>query len=409
MINIRAKGKCPICNKAFKADKKFGFFCPEHMTTPQRFQIDFRYKSERIRRETTFDGRPLKSFAEAYALLKQAENEIAAHRFDPSRWSSKERFEFRFDNLIMRWYQEKEILMKQGKLAPSYVPKLMTYIKHYFMPEFALKDAREITSVDIKGFYLTLPAKGLKGILSLKYQKNVMNALEGFFNWLHDLDVIVQMPKFQRIEVPEHEPILISSQEQAMIMAYIPAEHKPIFAFLFNQGCRPSEVRALKWIDIDLVNDLVTIRRTFSAHTLVNHTKTKKIRPNYLFPETKAHLPVLPGPIEWCKDRFVFTHGKTMIRPYSDNLIHKIYNTALDALEQATGIKIDSPLYEATKYSFGTNMVNDFDVPTDVVQVHYGHTSKAMTQRYAKLNAAAALKKAVTKRSPTPLDTAAND
>ena len=44
LINIRAKGKCPVCNKAFKADKRIGFLCPEHFTTPQRFQIDFRYK-----------------------------------------------------------------------------------------------------------------------------------------------------------------------------------------------------------------------------------------------------------------------------------------------------------------------------------------------------------------------------
>ena len=107
-------------------------------------------------------------------MLKQAENEIAAHRFDPSRWSSKERFEFRFDNLIMRWYEEKELLKQQGKLAPSYVPKLMTYITHYFMPQFAMQDAREITALDLKSYYLKLPSKGLKGKLSVKYQKNIM-------------------------------------------------------------------------------------------------------------------------------------------------------------------------------------------------------------------------------------------
>jgi integrase len=117
--------------------------------------------------------------------------------------------------------------------------------------------------------------------------------------------------------VPEHEPNVISPETQAVILNLVPEEHKPIFTFLFNQGCRPSEVRALKWKDIQ--GDTVIIRRTWSASKLREQTKTKRIRHNLLFSETLKTLPP-----KGFGEEFVFTHGKIVKRLYSHNYLNKI-------------------------------------------------------------------------------------
>lgn len=392
MKGIRALGKCPKCNRPFEKDDKKGYFCPDCLTHPERYMIEVFYKGERIRRATTLDGKTLRSFADAHSLKNQAENEIDAHRFDPSKWKAKDRIDYRFSHQIDRWYKEKEEEMKRGTLSPSYVPKLFTYIMHYYLPFFGDTDVREIFNPMIKDFAKQLPER-----LSLKYQKNILDALRHFFRWLREDRLIQDVPVFKPIEVPEHEPNVISPETQAMILNLIPSEHKPIFTFLFNQGCRPSEVRALKWKDIE--GDTVIIRRTWSASKLREQTKTKRIRHNLLFSETLKALP----PRQF-GEAFVFTHGKSLKRPYSHSYLNKIFRKAASQL----GLEIE--LYEATKHSFGTHYINN-GVSRDLLKEWFGHQSMKSTEVYAKIKVIDAFRriqdnrvveiKNVTKTSPS--------
>lgn len=392
MKGIRALGTCPKCCNPFKKDDKKGYFCPICLTHPERYLIDLFYKSERIRRATTLDGKTLRSFADAHGLLRQAQNEIDAHTFDPAKWKAKDRIDFRFSYQIDRWYKEKEDYMKKEKLAPSYVPKLFTYITHYYLPFFGDTDIREIFNPMIKDFAKQLPDR-----LSLKYQKNILDALRHFFRWLKEDRLISDVPVFKTIEVPEHEPNVISPETQAAILNLIPNEHKPIFTFLFNQGCRPSEVRALKWKDIQV--DTVIIRRTWSACKLREQTKTKRIRHNLLFTGTLKSLP-----LRGFGEDFVFTHGKSVKRPYSHNYLNKIFSAATSQL----GLKIE--LYEATKHSFGTHYVNN-GISKDLLKEWFGHASIKSTEVYAKIKVVDAFRqiqndkvvelKTVTKPSPS--------
>jgi integrase len=365
MRGIRPEGKCPKCKKSFVKDPEKEYYrCPEHLTKPERFTVSIFFKGERIFRGTTLEGKTLRTFADAHDLLSQARREIESHKFDPTKWKSKVKLQFAFSHLIDSWYQDKEQEMNKGELAPSYVPKLRGFIERYYKPFFGDTDVREILT--LKPFQKQLPAQ-----FSPKYKKNLVDALKGFFNTLKEDRIIDVIPVSKTIEVPEHEPVVLSAETQKAILDLIPAEHKPIFTFLFNQGVRPSEARALKWKDIE--GDTVTIRRTWSGEVLREQTKTKHIRHNLLFDETLKALPSRRFP-----EDFVFTHGKGVRRHYSHNYLSKIFNAAC----RKVGLQIE--LYEATKHSFGTQQVNE-GVPMELLQQWFGHTSTAMTRRYAKL------------------------
>ncbi|GAB4486305.1 MAG: hypothetical protein OHK006_13950 [Thermodesulfovibrionales bacterium] len=370
MKGIHPEGRCPKCKGTFKRDKQKGFVCPGCLTHPKRYTVCIHYKGERIRRGTTLDGKTLQTFADAHGLLRQAENDIEAHRFDPARWKAKDRVDYRMSIQLDLWYHEKVDLMNKGRRAAGYVPKLKTYIEHYYKPFFGHKDVREI--FNCKDF-----VNGLPNRLSLKYQKNISDALKGFFNWLKENRVIAEIPVFPVIEVPEHEPQTISREIQLKLLDEIPAEHRPIFTFLFYQGCRPGEVRALKWDSIN--DDVVTIKRTWSGRVLKETTKTKNIRHNLIFPEVMAVLPARRFPLD-----FVFTHGVESRRPYSQDFLNRLYRDAQDSFNLKHGTTLKTSLYESTKHSFGTQLINQ-GVPESLLQQWFGHTRAEMTKKYAKL------------------------
>jgi integrase len=417
MKGISPKGICPVpnCGKKFTFDAQKGFFCPEHLTEPKKYQVCVRYHGDRIRRETDLDGNPLVTFAQAHALIAQIRKEKKNKTLDPSKWKNSFRIEYEFIRMADRWYTEKERLMESGQRAPSYVPKLKTYINHYYK-HFKGQDVREIRTSHIKAFVAVLPNMSpTERKLSLKYQKNIMDALENFFNWLKDEEAVIkEKPKFPSIEVPEHDFKTITPEIQAGILELIPEEHKPIFIFLFNQGCRPSEARALKWDCIE--GDVVTYKRTFSGRILHEHTKTKQIRKNLLFPETLMALPSRPvtkGKIVSINDAtrnyFVFIHGKQTRRPYSQDLLNKTFNRARELFNEKTReinpewLDVDISLYEATKHSFGTRHYSE-GVPLEVLEKHFGHKKKESTQRYTRVDAVEAFRRMIPLRKQQAIE-----
>lgn len=372
MKGIYPEGRCPVpgCNKTFKWNSQRGHVCPEHLTPATRFSIIIHYKGQRIKRGTTLDGRTLKTFGAAHDLLSQARSELGARRFDPRKWQSKDRLEFQFSTLIWRWYEEKEGLMKKGQLAQGYVPKLSGYIKNYIEPYFKGQDVREI--FNLKDFSLHLPDR-----LSLKYQKNIVDALKAFFKWLRENRITADLPVFpDRYIIPEYEPETVNREVQVKFLECVPVEHLPIFTFMVYQGARPGEVSAL--MGDCITGDTVTYKRAFSGRVLTEHTKTKKVRHNYIFREALAVLPkVFPK-------QFVFTHGKSG-KPYSNDYLNKIYREAMTRFNERYSADLSLPLYEFTKHSFGTHFINKHPEMRDVLQEHFGHTRAEMTKRYAKM------------------------
>lgn len=365
------EGKCPICGRFRKLK------CPHNVTASQFF-IDFSFEGERIVRGTNLDSETLRTFKDATVLLAQAQDEIKKGIFNPVKWKSKLKLDFSCGTLLQKWYKDKERELEQGKLAPGYICKLKSYINNYYLPGLNLQDVRRL--FNLKDFALSLPKT-----LSLKYQSNILKALECFFRWCKENRYITELPVFARIEIPDYEPVTIDRNTQLKLLELIPAEHKPIFTFLFYQGARPGEVRALKWDCIK--DDIVTYRRTFSKEILIEHTKNRKIRKNLIFPEALEMLPNRGFPLD-----FIFRHGKQIKRHYSRTFLQSIFNKALDAFNAKYETDLKVKLYESTKHSFGTQLINE-GVPEEILRKWFGHSSLKMTEKYARLKTVEAFRK----------------
>ncbi|MBE0427876.1 MAG: site-specific integrase [Nitrospirae bacterium] len=363
MKNIRAEGKCPVCGR-FRAPK-----CP-HGVFARQFFVDMKYQGIRILRGTDLDGRTLKTLDDAIALRQRLITEIQNRTFNLAKWTSKTKPDFLFQNLCEKWYQEKIREVEQKKLKPGYVVLLRQYIINYFH-YFDNLDVRSIFNV--KDFALWLPEK-----LSLGYQKNILTILSNFFHWCKNNRYISEIPVFPKISVPEHQFKALSLGTRLNILEYIPDEHKPIFTFLFYQGARPSEVRALKWDCIE--GDTVIYKRTFSEAVLVETTKESNIRYNWIFPEVMKALPKRTFPLD-----FVFKHGKRIKKHYSGMYLRLIFYRALKAYNEKYGQNLKISLYEATKHSFGTSWRQQ-GMPLEMIKEWFGHKSSKITERYAKID-----------------------
>jgi integrase len=363
MKNIRAEGKCPVCGR-FRAPK-----CP-HGVFARQFFVDMKYQGIRILRGTDLDGRTLKTLDDAIALRQRLITEIQNRTFNLAKWTSKTKPDFLFQNLCEKWYQEKVREVEQKKLKPFYIIVLRSHINRYFH-YFNNIDVRTI--FNLKDFALWLPKE-----LSIGSQKHIITVLSSFFHWCKNNRYISEVPVMPKIIVPEHQFKALSLEIRLKILEYITEEHKPIFTFLFYQGARPSEARALKWDCIE--GDTVIYKRTFSGKVLVETTKESNIRYNWIFPEVMKVLPKRTFPFD-----FVFKHGKKIKKHYSKSFLHYIFKNALKAYNENNGQDLDICLYEATKHSFGTSWRKE-GMPLEMIKEWFGHKSSRMTERYAKID-----------------------
>ncbi len=360
MKGIQAIGKCPVCGQGFKRTDK-GYICPVHKTMPERYRIDYWHKGHRISRATNLDGKTLRSFADAVTLIRQLENDIETHRFDPVQWKSKQKKTYQFDILMNAWIKRKT------SHAPSYLRILNIYVR-LFKEYFHKKDIRDIRAFHIQEFFESLPTTH-----SNKYKKNITNALQGFFNELVCFDLIDKSPAFPKISVEQKLPEWIDRDIQDKILTEINDIDRLIFYFLTCQGLRPSEARALRVKDINFEHNYIKVSRTFSDNQLREITKNKKETIRYINPE------IVPLLQQSCKDKthgaFVFTNRCG--RPYSKN-INKIWNRAC----KKAGVEIS--LYSATRHSLASQAsVRGVDIHS--IKDVLGHTDIRTTMKYAHL------------------------
>jgi integrase len=365
--HIRAKGKCPICGKAFVEIHKIGFLCLEHQTVPKRFYVDLPWQGQRIRVFSDKTGQVLDSYDRADKLSDRIGEALEDHTFDPSHYVTAEASKFYAENLLDRFEKD-----KIDNIAPSYKKdyRRMINIARDF---FKKTDVREIRKVNVIDFQ-----KHCREKFSWKEKtlKNNLDLFKVFMNWLkNDLEIIDRVPQFPDIDVPMPAIKWIHSEDQAKLYELVADEDKPIVGFLMLHGCRPGEARAIKCKDVDLETQSITVQATFSKNAYRERRKGKKSKPYIIaiHPEMAEFITQTAKTSH--PEAFLFVNPRTGTF-YSQEAILRVWEKVRKK-GNVTGLR----LYDAGRHSFASQLANA-NVPTHKISWLLGHSTTKMSEKY---------------------------
>ena len=168
----------------------------------------------------------------------------------------------------------------------------------------------------------------------------------------------------------KHNPKWLSESEQDAVLEKIPDIHKPMVRFLFYQGARIGEGRALKWDCVHLDQGIVNLRRTYSGDRLKDRTKGKKDRLIPLHETVVDDMRRIPRSMQ--HDFVYHWHG----RPYKRSTLHRIMRAALDE----AGFHDVVP-HDAGRHSFASQALLR-GASTREVQEMLGHADIRTTENY---------------------------
>jgi integrase len=322
-------------------------------------KIYWKGKSYEYRRD---DQGYIFTYDRACDKLIEISTAIKAKSFNPVNYTDAKLKELRFENQVEKWLQEKETQEAQRELSPGTTRQYKGYVQNYYT-FFHGEDIRDIELEQLTNFKDTL----LK--VSIKTRKNIMIALHGFFKWLKERGIIKELPMFPKIKGDDSKATrAIGIESQSEALQRVPAQHRGIYEFLMDTGLRPGEVCALLVENIDMEQSIARIDRTFSGSILRDTTKQKKKR---IIPLSDKALQIvqynIPGKLP---KQYLF------INPYNGN--HYNVNRLEKIWNKYSGT--DLTLYEATRHSFATQMIQNNDV--SIVKELMGHSDIRTTQKY---------------------------
>lgn len=351
-----------ICNKC---RKKMDGVC---LCTPEGNQkclikIYWQGKRYEYRRD---DQGFIFTYDTATAKLTEMSLEIKKGTFNPVDFTDAKVKERRFENQIEIWLQEKDGMEKAGELSIGTTSNYHGYAKNYYHI-FNNYDVRDIQRGELTQLKDTLSH------VSIKTRKNILNALQGFFRWLYQRGTTTTLPSFPEVkgdDSKQRRAIDFELQDQALEL--IPVEYKDPLEFAFETGLRPAELCSLLCRHIDTHNRTILIERTYvRGNKIKESTKQKKKR---IMPLSDRALEIASKHlIDKHPNQFLFINPRT-----GKGLLPKVLWYQWNKYSST-----DVCLYEGTRHSFGSQLIQDNDVVQ--VQALMGHADIRTTMKYLHL------------------------
>ena len=278
---------------------------------------------------------------------------------------------------LERWLDTKRREVEAGDRSPTYVREL----KRYARPggEFAFLAGYSVNEIDygiLEDWSLWLADRGL----SAKTRRNVMGGFRSFLGWLHKRGAVREIPEFPLPRAQEHEPRILSIEDQDRILSAIPLAERGIFLALALLGIRPGEGRALDASDFRdgwLMIDKAT--KGPEAGAVIRGTKTGKGK----------RIPAGEALVGWIESQ---VDGSTRLQraPLFVNprtgrrWSHWALRDRWIRAAKSVGIQ-GVRLYEGTKHTMATDAVRR-GVSERALQAFLGHSDARSTRRYARMS-----------------------
>lgn len=318
--------------------------------------MDFRYRGRRIRRPSP-DGTRRGAETLERSLRKEFVDDEDAGR-DPFAGPPPTLAEF-----SERWMRDYVV---PNNRPSGQREKAMTLRVHLLPPLGALR-LDQITTATIDAFKAQKAASGL----APKSVNNILSVLRCALTSAVEWNLLRVVPKVHWLKVPSQGyRYLVAEEADRLLGATRPGLWRVLILFLLRTGTRFGEAAALRWEDLELTvrEPVVHVRRGVDRG-VVGPTKTGRARDVPLTPDLVAALRDFQHERPYVFSRF----DGGFLRPDSNG-------KQLDIICRRAGLRHIS--WHALRHTFATELTAK-GVPIRVVQELLGHTTIAMTSRYA--------------------------
>ncbi len=244
------------------------------------------------------------------------------------------------------------------------------HLTRYLKPLLGKRRLDEIRGEVLDKFFAEMRKKGLNAKTIKNVGATLRRALVSAVEW----DVIEAIPRFPKIKTTDSPWDFLTPEESEKVMAAARTEDElALLMFPLHTGARAGEQLALEWGDIDWHNGLVIFRRS-STGGVVGPTKSGRER---RVPMTASLAKALKAmKLRQLKSQLVFC------RPDGSPLkIDQLHERLWGALRRAGLRRIR---WHDLRHTFASQLIMK-NVPLLQVQAWMGHSTIAMTMRYAHL------------------------
>ncbi len=317
--------------------------------------VDFRHDYERYRKKS-----PLNSKSGARAYETQLRTRLA--RGEPATATPPER-QPTFRKFAAEWF---ETYVKTNNKASEQTSKESS-LRVHLLPFFGGWKLADITAIAIERY----KADKLRAGLAPKTINNHLTCLRKCLSTAVDWGRLNRCPQVKWLRVPPQEVRYLNAEEVGSLLQDAQLHWHPMLLTALRTGMRLGELLALEWHDVDLGNRVVHVRRSVvrGFNDLVTSTKSNRIR---TIPLASDLVTLLEQHQHGGTRVFRMTNGK---RPN-----HAAAASALQRLStRVLGRRIG---WHILRHTFATQLVSR-GVPLRVIQKLLGHSSIAVTERYA--------------------------
>jgi integrase len=241
-----------------------------------------------------------------------------------------------------------------------------TILKSNILPFFGRLRLDQITNRHIDEYKTIKMRAGLKN----KTINNHLSCLRKCLNTANDWGIIEFVPKIKLLKVPPPQTTFLTQDECSTLLGRVDGNWRDMILFVLLTGLRFGELSALMWTDIDFVQKIITVQRSFSMGKL-GSTKGNKIRK---IPLAEDLLFMLGSKKRFGKYIFAEEDGEP---PSQSTYCKKM----LELSKYANSKKVT---WHLLRHTFASHLANSH-VVIQSIQILLGHSDLKTTMRYAHI------------------------
>lgn len=322
---IRTLEKCPKCGKRFTPSLDLltkdvvDLRCETCELRPHFVYIDVRDMGAG-KLYTDKSRYKYDSFSVAHRQLERMRHEWDEGTFDPSEWAPGMRKLFSIEETCSQWLN-----YLKSTVSHSHYRHCGTAMELHVKPllvKLKVVDVRHIRTIHIDAVYVALLAASYE----LKTIKNYMQSFHEYCQYWFDRDVLIKIPKFPEVKVPEKFKPWIGVEKQLLILSKVPDEfdNRLLIETFLQGGHRPSELIA--HYKRDLEEGELVVRQAFDAKGNLKPPKNGKIK------RRTVSLSLFSRLLKHCEQKspgdYIFIRSEG--RPYSYDSFYHLWTDAAE-------------------------------------------------------------------------------